>query len=377
MRQRSRSLKRPKNTSLVPLLVLVCVIGLFIWWVNTRAVQEKVADIEKRVVRYLDKHDIDDSDLKRRFVEEKKSGARRYSRVNREYNVPASFSVRDFESDLKKELKGTSYRVAKSDHVIGRDTELALYEINYGSLDVLSLKLLKRKALVRPPAAAKRFASPRIAIVIDDFGYSLNNVDQVFVIKEQVTFSVLPHLKYSRQIAGAAKSKGYEVILHMPMEANRKDIQPEKDTITTSMSSKEVTAKLKAALDSVPGATGVSNHTGSKATEDKRVMTVVISQLKDKKIYFFDSFVTQKSVCRDVSKSVGVPCARRDFFLDNSSDTAAIEKQVAALKNFAFKNGRAIAVCHDRKNTVKVLAKAMPAMADEGVRFVPLSDMVK
>ena len=269
MRQRSRSSKRPKNISLVPLLVLVCVIGLFIWWVNTRAVQEKVADIEKRVVRYLDKHDIDDSDLKRRFVEEKKSGARRYSRVNREYNVPASFSVRDFESDLKKELKGTSYRVAKSDHVIGRDTELALYEINYGSLDVLSLKLLKRKALVRPPAVAKRFANPRIAIVIDDFGYSLNNVDQVLIIKEQVTFSVLPHLKYSRQIAGAAKSKGYEVILHMPMEANRKDIQPEKDTITTSMSSKEVTAKLKAALDSVPGATGVSNHTGSKATRTR------------------------------------------------------------------------------------------------------------
>lgn len=376
MRSRSRSSRSPKKTPVVPLLVLACVIGLFIWWANTRVVQEKAVEIEKRVVRCLDQHDIDDSDLKRRFVEERKSGARRYSHVNREYGVPASFAMRDFESGLKKELKGTPYRVAKSDYVIGRDTELALYEINYGSLDVLSLKLLKKRA-VRPPTAAKKFASPKVAIVIDDFGYSLNNVDQVFAIKEKVTFSVLPNLKYSRQIAGAARAKGYEVILHMPMEAKSKSVQPEKNTIMTSMSSKEVVSRLKSALDSVPGAIGVSNHTGSKATGDSKVMAAVINYLNGRKLYFFDSFVTEDSVCRDVSRAAGVRSARRDFFLDNSTDIAAIEKQVAALKSFAFKNGRAIAVCHDRKNTVKVLAKAMPAMADEGVRFVPLSEMVR
>ncbi|MBN1526571.1 MAG: divergent polysaccharide deacetylase family protein [Candidatus Omnitrophica bacterium] len=380
MRKRSRSsrsYKSPKKTSFVPLLVLASVIGLFIWWVNTRAVQDRVIGIEKRVVRSLSKYDIDESDLRRRFVEEEKAGARRYSRVNREYNVPASFAIKDFGSGLKKDLEGTGYSIAKSDYVIGRDTDLAFYEINYGSLDVMTLKLLKRKAPAKPPAVAKKFAGPKVAIVIDDFGYSMNNVEQFFSIKEQLTFSVLPHLKYSRRIAEAAKSKGYEVILHMPMEAKGKGSNPEKETITTSMPSSEVVAKLKAALDSVPGATGVSNHTGSKATEDKRVMTAVIRYLKGRNVYFFDSFVTSDSVCRDVSKSLGVRSARRDFFLDNSNDEAAIEKQVAAMKNFAFKKGRAIAICHDRKNTAKVLAKAMPAMADEGVRFVPLSEMVK
>ena len=77
------------------------------------------------------------------------------------------------------------------------------------------------------------------------------------------------------------------------------------------------------------------------------------------------------------SASAGVRCAKRDIFLDNSNNTAAIEKQLADLKVMAFMRGQAIAICHDRKNTIVVLAKELPEMASEGIEFVRLSELVK
>ena len=46
---------------------------------------------------------------------------------------------------------------------------------------------------------------------------------------------------------------------------------------------------LEKNIESVPGLSGVSNHQGSKATEDKRVMEIILKDLKKRNLFFFDS----------------------------------------------------------------------------------------
>ena len=232
----------------------------------------------------------------------------------------------------------------------------------------------KKKAL---PVIQKKFSNPRVAIVIDDFGYNMNNLDTLFAIKKPVTLSILPNLPYSRRVASLAGSKGYEVILHLPLESNDKSAPAEEGTIKTDMDKKDVVSILEKDMKSVPGLKGISNHQGSRATEDKNLMCTIIGDLKNKKLYFFDSLVTDKSVCGEVALSAGIPYAKRDMFLDNESSPDYIEKQILALRRFAFRKGRAIAICHDRKNTIAVLKRMMPELASEGITFVYLSDMVK
>jgi polysaccharide deacetylase 2 family uncharacterized protein YibQ len=254
-----------------------------------------------------------------------------------------------------------------------------------------SSRLPKRKIVVvkTPPAAKeaarrrkfiaiqKKYSNPKVAIVIDDFGYNMNNLDRLFAVKRAVTFSVLPNLPYSKRIASLASSKGYEVILHLPLESIDSAAPAETGTIRTDMNEKDVLALLEKDIASVPGLSGVSNHQGSKATEDKRSMDIVLSDLKKRSLYFFDSLVTDKSVCRQAAAQVGVPYAKRDIFLDNDNDPEYIEKQMLSLRRAAFKYGSVIAVCHDRKNTIIVLNKMMTPLAEEGIRFVCLSEMVK
>lgn len=223
----------------------------------------------------------------------------------------------------------------------------------------------------------KRYSNPKVAIVIDDFGYNMNNLDRLFAIKKAVTFSILPNLPYSKKIASTASSKGYEVILHLPLESNDEAAPAEKGTITTDMSEKDVLALLKKDIASVPGLRGVSNHQGSKATEDERCMATVLSGFKKRSLYFFDSLVTSKSVCRLTAAQAQVPYLKRDIFLDNENNPEYIEKQMLSLRKMAFKYGSVIAVCHDRKNTIAVLSKMMPELAEEGIHFVYLSEMVE
>ena len=223
----------------------------------------------------------------------------------------------------------------------------------------------------------KKYNNPKVAIVIDDFGYNMNNVDHIFAIKKAVTFSVLPNLPYSKRIASLAASNGYEVILHLPLESNDLAAPTEKGTIKTNMGEEEILALLQKDIASIPGLSGVSNHQGSKATEDRRSMSIILSYLKKRGLYFFDSLVTDKSVCREVAAQAGVPYAKRDIFLDNENNPEYIEKQMLSLGREAFKYGSVIAICHDRKNTAAVLNKMMPELAEEGIRFVYLSEMVK
>ena len=72
-----------------------------------------------------------------------------------------------------------------------------------------------------------------------------------------------------------------------------------------------------------------------------------------------------------------MPYAKREVFLDNTNSKDYIEKQVLSLRKLAFRKGSAIAICHDRKNTIAVLNRMIPLLAADGIKFVRLSDMVK
>jgi len=244
---------------------------------------------------------------------------------------------------------------------------------------VVQKRAVQKSAVVKKalPRIQKKFSNPKIAIVIDDFGYNMSDIDTLFASGLPVTLSILPNLSYSRRIADLARSKGYEVILHLPLEANDKLAPAESDTIKTDMDEKTITSMLDQEIAGVPGSRGVSNHQGSKATEDKATMSIIIAGLKKRKLYYFDSLVTDRSVCRALAKSALVPYAKRDMFLDNITSPDYIEKQMLSLRRFAFRKGGAIAVCHDRKNTIAVLSRMMPELSAEGIKFVPLSDMVK
>jgi len=364
-----------RSRPVIAIILMIALAAGFLYWRGASGVNQSVA-LEKRLAGLFSKFSLTDNNIVRKSLKEKVLGRTKYLQMRVEYNAPASFSWKSFESALKKELSWTSFRVTDADQEFKKYTEAYTVTISRGKFGIFTLKINKKKAAALP-AVTKTYKSPKIAIVMDDFGYNMNDFDAFFGIKQPVTLSVLPDQRYSRQIATLARSRGYEVILHLPLEAHRKDVPEESDTIKSGMTEKGIVSRLAKELESVPGADGVSNHQGSKSTEDRKLMMIIMKYLKSKGLYFFDSLTSQKSVCKEVAKSSGVRYGRRDLFLDNSSEIPNIEKQVMELRSMAFTQGDVIAVCHDRKNTITVLARMMPEMAREGIKFVSLSEMVE
>lgn len=235
-----------------------------------------------------------------------------------------------------------------------------------------------KKAPAPPVPSAQLKPAPKgsIAIVIDDWGYNLNNLAALERIKVPLTAAVLPNLPYSAEISRQLHSRGFEIILHLPMEP-RQEQSLEEDTVRTSMDEAQIRRILARDLENLGFAKGVSNHMGSRATEDARTMSAVFRELKDRGLYFFDSLVSARSVCPALARKTGLRFAKRDVFLDNQQDRDYIRGQVEKLKARARLNGKAIGIGHDRRLTLEVLQVLIPQLQKEGYRFVFVSDLAR
>jgi len=242
---------------------------------------------------------------------------------------------------------------------------------------VLIFVLLKRpaeKIIKHKPLAVN--AKATIAIVLDDWGYNQDNFVFLKQIPYPLTLSVLPNLPFSRSAGDYGHSLGKEIMLHLPMEP-RENLKLEKNTVMTSMDSKSIEEITSLDLNSIPYVMGVSNHMGSKAVEDKNTILAIFKVIKKRKLFFLDSYVSLKSVCSENALSLRLPFAKRDVFIDNDLDPALIRRQLYKLKIKALKQGSAIGIGHDRKNTLRVLKEVMPEMENEGYKFVFVSQLVR
>ena len=223
----------------------------------------------------------------------------------------------------------------------------------------------------------------KVAIVLDDWGYNSSDLALLYDINRPVTVAILPNLRYSEKIAMEARSRGYETLLHLPLESWNNEI-PEKGSIYCSMGSEEILGKLKTGLDSVPGVSGVNNHQGSKGTENANLMKIILAEIKKKKLFFLDSVTTGRSICKSVAEEVKLKYARRDVFLDEPSSKLSdkeqilyMQKKLNELSNLAMHKGLAIAIGHDKKITLKVLKEVMPQMEKQGIKFIFVSESMK
>jgi hypothetical protein len=219
----------------------------------------------------------------------------------------------------------------------------------------------------------------QIAIIIDDWGYSLKNLPLLFEINSPLTISILPNVIYSTKIAEAVhKRKNFEIILHQPLEPeNTLDENLEPSTIYTSMPKEKIVSILQNALKSVPYSVGISNHMGSQATQNRRLMKIIFSEIRRQKLFFLDSLVTEDSICEELSRKMKVRFVQRNIFLDNKDSPEYIKQQLAQLVSRSKTKGSAVGIGHGREMTLKVLKEMIPKLEEQGIQLVHVSQLAK
>ncbi len=318
-------------------------------------------------------------DLESESAQVSRSGRFHWRRVDQRYRVPSSFSWNAFRSSLESRLKSSHLNLLKAAQQSRTDSWIYLAEVGPPSLVLYRIVLVqpKQPAAVPAPGGVLPRGRGKIAMVLDDWGYSMRQVPALAAIHQPLTVSILPGLPHSAEVAKAAHADGHEVILHMPMEAQDPKAPREPATILTTMSKEVVLQHLDQSLASVPFIKGVNNHQGSKATMDSNLMNLVLGEIKRRNLYFIDSLVTQQSVCDSVARRLKLPFVRRAVFLDNEDNPAAIRKNLIRLAVVAQQKGEALGIGHDRPKTLQVLQEMVPALEQAGYQLVPASELAQ
>ena len=223
----------------------------------------------------------------------------------------------------------------------------------------------------------KSKGSGRMAIIIDDFGYSSDAIGAFAAINRPLTFSVLPYLPCSGEAASRALISGHQVMLHLPMEALSAAEQPEPTSITVAMSDQEIQQTVTKAIQAVPGLVGVNNHQGSKATADRRVMRGVLTILKGEDLFFVDSRTNSRSVANDQSRQMGLRTGENNLFIDNSPDVESVRSQLRSAAHIAIQRGTVTVIGHARLNTASAVLEMVPELEAVGVALVFESELVR
>lgn len=297
--------------------------------------------------------------------------------VVKEYTVKKPLDIERFRDSLKAPLEKIGFKLLRYETIRQEGRAVSTFEIGTARRTFYILKLtgmeLFKKALVRP-----RGPTAKIAIVIDDWGYNMNNIELLDSINIPLTISILPGLVNSTRIAKNQHSnKNRQVILHMPMEPEDKSIRLEKNTVFTTMDNDKILTLLRASLKTVPYAKGLSNHMGSKATQDEELVRAVMKELKQRRLYFLDSLATPDTVCQQEAADLKLKFAKRDIFLDNVADKNYISSQLDKLIRLARRKGFAVGVGHDRTLTLEVIREKTQQLKGEDIEFVFVSELAK
>ncbi len=217
---------------------------------------------------------------------------------------------------------------------------------------------------------------PRLAIIFDDLGNDRAPAETLLGMQFPLTVAVLPNLQYSADIAEEAHRRGFEVMLHLPVQSESEE-KPELQELRPGMSREEVATLLDKMLESVPHAAGVNNHQGSRGTADAALMNNLMAALSARNLFFIDSRTTASTVAYEAALGAGVPSASRNVFLDDVESANAVRAQLELAARDAKKNGFAIAIGHPHSITLEVVAEELPKLQSEGIRLVFASDLTE
>jgi polysaccharide deacetylase 2 family uncharacterized protein YibQ len=280
------------------------------------------------------------------------------------------------ESRLKEDIQEAKAKIAKLEKQEDEEKTYYLWDVHREEHEKLALLFSSKKEFPRVPEAVPLY---RVALIMDDMGYSLDAIYDIISLQEAITIAIIPFSPVGEQTAQIAHQNGLEILLHLPLESvnNAEAHNGIEGMISAEMSAQDIIMQVERNLDQVPYISGVNNHMGSKVTPDEPLMRTILERLKQRNLFFVDSRTTGKSVAYDVALQMEIPAAQRHVFLDNEPDEDAIKEKLVELFTLAQSRGEAIGICHPLPETIKVLKENFRMAEKYGVRPVFVSELVR
>lgn len=221
----------------------------------------------------------------------------------------------------------------------------------------------------------KAVNNAQLIFVFDDGGQNLNHLEKFMQLPFPITVAVLPQIAHSVETATRVRKSGNEVILHQPMQAVNKNINPGPGAITEDMSESEIISQLFININQISPIAGLNNHEGSLITADAEKMALVMQMASDNGIYFLDSRTNVETKVPYVASELGYSYYERNIFLDNEKTRENTLSEIKKGLALANKNGSVIMIGHiwSADYLPQLLLDIYPELKEKGYTFSVVS----
>jgi len=306
---------------------------------------------------------ITEENIVKKYWEEKTTqGREKWVQIHEELLVKPSVSLNETLQAIDKNIKRVGGKILSYDFIEGG--QKLKITLSKGNIATHSLLISKDRL-------------PKISIIIDDMGYGRDIEKEILKLSSSLTISVLPRQKNSQKIAEMAHSSGFEILMHQPLESKNAQRNTIQGLIREEMNKDQIKSTFMQNLKTVPYAVGINNHEGSKGMEQENTLSTLLDAIKKEKMFFVDSLTTPNSLAEQIATSKQLRYLERNLFLDNKKDEKYIAEQIDELISQALSNGQAIGIAHPNQATLNALKKSLPKIEAEGVKIVPVSQLLE
>jgi polysaccharide deacetylase 2 family uncharacterized protein YibQ len=184
-----------------------------------------------------------------------------------------------------------------------------------------------------------------VAIIIDDAGNNLQELEPFLRFPGPLTIAVLPGLPNSAEAARRIRAAGKEVFLHQPMEALSGQ-NPGPGGVYIGMNPSEIRAIVERNLAEVGPVVGMNNHQGSRITMDEESMAVILTICREQGIYFLDSRTTADTIVPGLAERMGIKIGERNIFIDNIQERVSMLPYIEEGLQKAEQGGSVVMIGH-------------------------------
>lgn len=219
----------------------------------------------------------------------------------------------------------------------------------------------------------------QLVFVFDDGGQNLAHLEKFMELPFPITVAVLPQIAHSKEAADRIRKSGNEVMLHQPMQALNKNVNPGPGAITPNMDENQIISTLFQNINELGPIAGMNNHEGSAITADAEKMSTILKFASESGLFFLDSRTNVDTKVPYVASELGYSYYERNIFLDNEKDPSKKRSDILNEINkglaLANKNGVVIMIGHIWSADVLpgILKEIYPELVQKGYTFSTVS----
>jgi len=216
---------------------------------------------------------------------------------------------------------------------------------------------------------------PRIAIIINEIGLSSARSRQAIErLPPAVTMAVLSFADDRSEWIAAARAKGHEALIAVPMEP--KDyprIDPGPAPLLIDRDDLENLARFDAAVRDAGPVVGVLAHMGDVFLANAERLRPILAATQDRGMIFVDNRSTPDSAVTELAAPIGVHVLLNDRFIDAEPSVDQIDRRLAELEDIARRAGQSVGIAAPYPIVIERIRAWAEGLDARGLRLTPVS----